>query len=319
MFMSILLTPAVTTSLSMGNEPNNVYTTPLIAGQYMVVGEVAVWTSIVDDSIILHVLYNITDPAWYLTEAHLAVAKSLYDIPMTRTGNPIPGRFPYKAYDLWVQSYEFTVNLTEVFGLQCPVDESEATLYIAAHAVVAKVDEYGEIIRAETAWGKGTRFTNRGNWGMYFTYTVTCETGEMCYLNDDAETSWANGTPFPGASWAMYVVYTGGELTTDLIRAKNYDVGDVYIMADGGYLVVKIVLDEGYSISYYHIHVATSLSGIPQNRAGNPQIGLFEYQGNYSEITPSIELYLPLDAAEQSAGTLYVAIHAGVATYTCYG
>jgi len=117
----------------------------------------------------------------------------------------------------------------------------------------------------------------------------------------------------------MYVVYAGGELTTDLIRDQNYDVGDVYIMVDGGYLVVKIVLDEGYSISYYHIHVATSPDQLPRNRAGNPQIGLFEYHGNYSEITPSIELYLPLDAAEQSAGTLYVAIHAGVATYTCYG
>ncbi|MFZ8791057.1 MAG: hypothetical protein ACO2OS_02070 [Thermosphaera aggregans] len=49
--------------MSMDSEPNNVYTTPLIAGQYMVVGGVSVWTSIVDDSIILHVLYNIMDPA----------------------------------------------------------------------------------------------------------------------------------------------------------------------------------------------------------------------------------------------------------------
>ena len=63
MFMSILLTPAVTTSLSMGSEPNNVHTIPSIAGQYMVVGEVSVRTSFVDDSMILHVLYNITDPA----------------------------------------------------------------------------------------------------------------------------------------------------------------------------------------------------------------------------------------------------------------
>jgi len=106
------------------------------------------------------------------------VAKSLCDMPMTRTGNPIPGRFPYKAYDLWVQSYEFTVDLTGVFGIQCPVDESEATLRIAAHAVVAKVDEYGEIIQAETAWGRGVRFTNRGNWGVYFTYTVTVRQGK---------------------------------------------------------------------------------------------------------------------------------------------
>jgi len=314
MFMLIILTPSTLYSLSMGSEPDNVYTTPLIAGQYMVVGEVSVWTSIANDSIILHVLYNITDPAWYLTEAHLAVATSLYDIPMTRTGNPIPGRFPYKAYGLWSQSYEFIVNLTEMFGLECP---TETTLYIAAHAVVAKVDEYGNIVRVETAWGEGTRFTSRGNWGMYFTYTVSCETGEMCYLNDDAETSWAYGMPFSGGSWAMYVVYDGGYVTTDLIRAQHYDVGDVYITVDGGQMVINIALDEGYSISYYHIHVATSLDEIPQNRAGNPQIGLFEYQGSYSEITPNITLYLPLDEAEQYAETLYVAIHVGVATYTC--
>lgn len=312
--MLTILTPATLNSLSIGSEPNNVYTTPLIAGQYMVVGEVDVWTSVVNDSLILHVLYNITDPAWYLTEAHLAVATSLYDIPTTRTGNPIPGRFPYKAYGLWDQSYEFTVNLTEMFGIECPF---ETTLYIAAHAVVAKVDEYGSIVKTETAWGNGTRFTNRGNWGMYFTYTVSCEAGGMCYLNDDAETSWAYGMPFPGASWAMYVVYNGGEVTTDLIRAQHYDVGDVYIMVNGQNMVISIQLDDGYSISYYHIHVATSLDGIPQNRAGNPQIGLFEYQGEYTEITPSITLYLPLDEAEQSAETLYVAIHVGVATYTC--
>ena len=64
MFISSLLTPAVTTSLSMGSEPNNVYTTPLIASRYLVVGEGSLSTSIVDGSIVLHVLYNIADPAW---------------------------------------------------------------------------------------------------------------------------------------------------------------------------------------------------------------------------------------------------------------
>ncbi len=38
------------------------------------------------------------------------------------------------------------------------------TVFIAAHAEV----EDGE--REEGAWGKGTRFVERGNWAMYFTY-----------------------------------------------------------------------------------------------------------------------------------------------------
>ncbi|GAG78876.1 unnamed protein product, partial [marine sediment metagenome] len=31
------------------------------------------------------------------------------------------------------------------------------------------------IPRTETAWGEGTRFVNKGNWGMYFEYTITVE------------------------------------------------------------------------------------------------------------------------------------------------
>uniref|UniRef100_A0A7C5XJE1 Uncharacterized protein n=1 Tax=Ignisphaera aggregans TaxID=334771 RepID=A0A7C5XJE1_9CREN len=310
----LLLTPMIAT----GNTSNNTYTTPLLAGQYYEIGYVETWTESSDNSLILHVKYKITDLEWYLTEVHLAVATSLDNIPKTKTGNPIPGLFPYKAEELWTQSYEITINLTEMFELTCPTDDT--TLYIAAHAVVAKVDEYGNIVQTETAWGQGTRFTNRGSWGMYFTYTVSCETTELeevCTLYGYPETAWANGYDFGGNSWAMYVVYNSGTLETDLIRAQYYDVGNVSIWRYGDYLVVSIVLDEGYSLTLLHIHVATSLNGIPQTGNGNPKIGNFEYQTSFTGITPSFIVYIPLDATEQSATTLYVAIHAEVDTYTC--
>jgi len=175
------------------------YITPLIAGQYMTIGYVETWYEDISGALILHVKYVIDDTAWYLTEVHLAVSTSLTGIPRTKTGNPIPGLFPYSATGLWTQEYEFTINLTDVFGLTCPASD-QTTIYIAAHADVAKVDEYGNTVQTETAWASGTRFTTRGNWGMYFTYNIICEqyVSEECYLSGNAETAWANGYDFPG-------------------------------------------------------------------------------------------------------------------------
>jgi len=300
-----------------GSDSNsNVVVVPLIAGQYYVVGEVAVWTEVVDSSLYLHVRYSINDTDWYLTEAHLAVATSLSDIPKTKTGNPIPGRFPYKAEYLWDQSVEFTINLTDVFGLACP-DSNETMLYVAAHAVVAKVDEYGNIVQRETAWGQGTRFTSRGNWGMYFTYTIICEECEEYCERVGAGSAWAYGNPFPGASWAMYVVYEGGTHETDLILGQHYDIGDVTIWREGDYLYVSIVMSSGYYPSVIHIHVATDLSGIPQTPSGNPKVGNFEYKVEFTEDVSEHTAMIQLDYAESMASTLYVAIHASIYTYNC--
>ena len=293
------------------------YITPLIAGQYMTIGYVETWYEDISGALILHVKYVIDDTAWYLTEVHLAVSTSLTGIPRTKTGNPIPGQFPYSATGLWTQEYEFTINLTDVFGLTCPAS-NQTTIYIAAHADVAKVDEYGNTVQTETAWASGTRFTTRGNWGMYFTYNIICEqyVSEECYLSGNARTAWANGYDFPGASWATYVVYNGGNQSTTLLRGQYEYVGDVYIWRDGAYLVVRIVMKPGYALTQLHIHVATSLSGIPQ-ASGNPRPGLFEYKVDFTGITTFYEAYISLDSSEQAASQLYVAIHANVDTIVC--
>ena len=310
----IALVAASFAGLMVATGSSNTYTTPLVAGQYYAVGEVSVWTEVSSGKLYLHVKYEITDPKWYLTEVHLAVARDLREIPRTRAGNPIPGLFPYKAEGLWDRVAEFTVDLTDVFGLTCP-DSNETTLYIAAHAVVAKVDEYGNVLRTETAWGQGTRFTSRGSWGMYFTYTVICEEYQTYCEMRNAGTAWAYGNPFPGASWAMYVVYEGGNHATDLILGQHRDIGDVSIWREGNYLYVRIVTSSSYYLNVTHIHVATSLSDIPQNEGGNPKVGRFEYQAtvNAQDFTATI----PLDSSEASASTLYVAIHASIYEYVC--
>ena len=47
----------------------------------------------------LYIKYNTTGD-WDLIETHLSVATDLDDIPQTKSGNPIPGKFQYKTeYD----------------------------------------------------------------------------------------------------------------------------------------------------------------------------------------------------------------------------
>jgi len=282
----------------------------------MEIGYVNTWSQVVDSSIILHVEYVITDPSWYIIDAHLAVATYLSDIPKTKTGNPIPGLFPYQASGIWSQYYEFTVNLTELFELYCPV---ETTLYIAAHAVVARVDDYGVVVRTETAWGQGSRFTNRGNWGMYYTYTVNCETSceEVCTLDGNSSTAWARGYDLGGNSWATYNVYTGGNQTTDLMWRQYTYVGDIYIWKSGSEIIVRFNMAPEYSLTKIHIHVATSKNGIPHTSNWNPRIGNFEYQETFTDITRSFDAHIPLDSSEQASSELYLSIHTEVDTYTC--
>ncbi|MEM2386334.1 MAG: hypothetical protein QXO67_05050, partial [Candidatus Bathyarchaeia archaeon] len=64
---------------------------------------------------------------------HLAVATSLAEIPQTKTGNPIPGKFQYSSYhdpSDFVTEYTYQIPLTW---------DTSKTLYIAAHAKVVHV------------------------------------------------------------------------------------------------------------------------------------------------------------------------------------
>lgn len=96
----------------------------LFAGQTVDVGDVYVW----NDATYLYVEY-VLDPAWCMTESHLAVDDVLTDIPQ-RNGNPTPGRFDYgDAYDPCASGDTFPIPLS---GLGTDP-------YIAAHAKVWEI------------------------------------------------------------------------------------------------------------------------------------------------------------------------------------
>lgn len=127
--------------------------TVLLAGQSIPAGLVEVE----NDEQFLYVNY-LSDGDWLITETHLAVATQPEDLPQTKKGNAIPGRFAYKT------THPSGVSeVTHILDLSAWPTGSQ--LYIAAHSVV--VSNVG----SETAWGEGLGFPG-ADWSMYFSYTV---------------------------------------------------------------------------------------------------------------------------------------------------
>lgn len=119
----------------------------------------------------LDVAYE-TEDGWHLVETHLHVGDEFGDIPTTKPGNPIPGRFEHSGKPGSGTATAVTYSVSTA-GMARPY-------YVAAHAVVEH-DRRGR----ETAWGDGERFTDhesasvrgRGSWATYFTYPLRNQGG----------------------------------------------------------------------------------------------------------------------------------------------
>ena len=155
--LALALLPAFWPGDAAAHSCDDPFSTDLIAGRTIDAGDVKVC----NDDATLTVTYEATFP-WCLLETNLHVATSEAEIPQNKPGNPIPGHFAYGDEHDCVGTAAFEIPLDEIDGGVSPGD----TVVIAAHAEV----EDGE--REEGAWGEGTRFVERGNWAMYFTYAV---------------------------------------------------------------------------------------------------------------------------------------------------
>ena len=105
-----------------------------------------------------------------------------------------------------------------------------------------------------------------------------------------------------------------GPHTTALKAGKTIDVGTVTVWNGGTTLFVEYetgTADDGdWFLSETHLAVGPSLNAIPQNKAGNPTPGKFEYKTDHS---PSIKTYtyeIPL--VWNADVELFVAAHAVV-------
>lgn len=147
--------------------------TELLAGQDTEVGYVHIWLA---SNNRLAIKYIITEDGWALDETNLAVAESLDDIPVNKKGNPKIGHFPYPDdHDscTWYndQEVQYNIWLDDDFpDLYVDPETGEATLYIAAHAVIIGPDGSDETAWADTY---GQQFPGAARWALYLTFTFT--------------------------------------------------------------------------------------------------------------------------------------------------
>ena len=119
----------------------------------------------------LIVTYDITDSGWELLETHLYVGK-------LAPKKSAPGRFPYGPEHVYILSPGvYTIPLADFDGA--------TTLYIAAHAEIGMIDEFGDPVLdvpeigeqiEETAWATGEEgfepIPPGKNWAMYFEFVL---------------------------------------------------------------------------------------------------------------------------------------------------
>lgn len=101
------------------------------------------------------------------------------------------------------------------------------------------------------------------------------------------------------------------DIITDLIAGQHTDVGEVIVTHDEVNMYVTYRISEpGWCLKEHHLHISSTLAGIPQTKTGNPKVGHFAYKGTHDCILEYTET-IPI---EWGAGAqVYVAAHAVVA------
>jgi hypothetical protein len=134
----------------------------LTAGRTMYSGDVIISS----DSEMMTVQYITTD-GWAFTAAHLEIQNSLADVPQTKNGGPVIGKFTFSSTPSQPQN-EITFRIPLSL-----LPENDGTLIVVAHAVVTKNGV------SQTAWGidsceaRAIRSDFPGkNWASYVQYRL---------------------------------------------------------------------------------------------------------------------------------------------------
>jgi len=147
--------------------------------------------------------------------------------------------------------------------------------------------------------------------------TTSDDFNKLCGTN---ETAWARMNndsndftyPYPGPNWATYIITQPTETTQTfyLYAGQHQWVGELKIWKDNDYLYVKYDLGGYYSMSETHLHVATSVEGIPHSNGG-PIPGQFSYSNTYDPTVTEDTYQITWDQSWNNVD-LYIAAHAVV-------
>lgn len=295
----------------------------LFAGQTIDSGTVS--AEVVGEN--LEVTYTATD-GWTLNETHLWVGDDIADMPSTRKGNPIPGKFPYVSGDIApATTYTVSVPLADL-NFACPGEDK--SYYVGAHASMSKTNDDGSV-QNETGWSDGARISERGNWATLSTLSLTCDCGSggpgvtgscetafaysatpegTCFLDIDEDGD--NSGDFSRWGWSVgplgvgsyeYEVYAGAG-RCDISKGTN--VGTLTVDYDGSTATVNYSINYPYNLKETHVYVGNEI--LARNN------GFFTVApGQYPQIQED------LDGAQYSSytftnlsGEVYVVAHAAV-------
>ena len=149
-----------------------------IAGQKIDVGEITV----TNDQSKIYVTYQTTGN-WWITETHLFVGKKS-DLPLTASGNPKIGHYPYHGEHDHVQSIQFVIDIDSDWTVD---KNGEFCVTISMHASVVLKNSEGNVQQSETAFGKGDQPIEfeGSRWGWYHNVCLNdCES-----INEDSSSS----------------------------------------------------------------------------------------------------------------------------------
>lgn len=142
---------------------------PLIAGQQYEAGMVTIHNN--NGGLLIDVQ---TANGWRMTALHVHAGWADNPVPMVR-GNPVPGKFNFK-YEYEEPATGEPVWLDFVEDLQGfrwgQPYEAQRERYIAVHADVVLVDEYGNVVAEEGAWAQGGIAFEGGQWGWWLKYMM---------------------------------------------------------------------------------------------------------------------------------------------------
>ncbi len=262
----------------------------LMAGQHTNVGKVSfteVKSDPADEFDGLQVCYEVV-PGWELVEVHFEIAETLQGIPYNKGGNPVIGHFTYsfQASELGANGC-FVVPYGE--NLVCG-----GSYVVAAHAVVMN----SATGSTETAWGKGTRFNNKGSWAMYFGVALDCTDDETDNEpNCEENTAWGGSSEGDGSAWWYYYDTQNGD--NQPIYAGQKLITGASVSYDNGVLTI----DLGDNMTLQNDLQAVKIQGYNEIPDSRPAAGRFEtYKGTSSETVINIAV----------SGFRYYAIHLDV-------
>jgi hypothetical protein len=205
-------------------------TTNLKAGQSIDTGNI----NVCNDDTTLTVTYEASDP-WCVLKTNLHAATTAQDIPQNRVRIPTPGQFDYGDEHYCDSQVSFDIDLEEIGDGISPGED----VVIAAHAEVRNTTTGKD----EAAWGEGTRFVERGNWGMYFMYTLAeMPLTTVCACDDRTTQSGIAGAQI------LLLLFPAGELSEGAIY--NSDNNETRIQSltyhEILYMVSRTFPEEGY-------------------------------------------------------------------------